>query len=520
MSLPQNPPERSPQDGAATAHRTASASTDRLARGDVLVIGLLMVSTFIVLLNEMLLGVALPTLIQDLDISATTGQWLTTGYLLILAVLIPATGFVMRKFHLRTIFLTSMSLFALGTALAAVAPGFGLLLTGRVIQAVGTAVFLPLLMTTTMRLVPAARQGRVMALVVVVTAAAPAVGPAISGLVLSQLGWRWLFIAMLPITLVGLAVGAAKLRNITTPEPVRLDLLSLALSAVGFGALVFGLATIGESLSGHTVVSPWIPLGVGVFGVALFVLRQRRLQRDEAALLDMRIFAVPSFAMPALVTFALTMTAFGTAVIFPLLLNNVRGLSSLEIGMFLVPGGVTIAVISAIGGRVYDRVGPRPLVTPGAVIVAASLWFLSQTSATTSTWTLLGAYIVMIVGQALMWSPLTTAALSALPEHLYPHGSAAFGAIQQLGGAAGAAVLISAYTLGSDAGDTGALDVNQSVSAAGAAFTAAAVIATLSAVISLTVRRARAVATYPEGFDAALPVTEGGGLPECATTRD
>ncbi|VXC26097.1 DHA2 family efflux MFS transporter permease subunit [Nocardioides sp. AX2bis] len=510
MSTPSSPADTRREDRVPASAGTAVAATDRLPRADVLVIGLLMVSTFIVLLNEMLLGVALPTLIQDLDISATTGQWLTTGYLLILAVLIPATGFVMRKFHLRTIYLTSMSLFALGTAMAAVAPGFGLLFTGRVVQAIGTAVFLPLLMSTTMRLVPAARQGSVMALVVVVTAAAPAVGPAISGLVLSQLGWRWLFIAMLPIALAGLALGAAKLRNITTPEPVRLDLLSLALSALGFGALVFGLASIGESLSGHTVVSPWIPLVVGVLGVAAFVLRQRQLQRDAAALLDMRIFAVRGFAVPALAMLALTMTAFGTAVIFPLLLNNVRGLSSLEIGLFLVPGGVTIAVMSAIGGRIYDRVGPRPLVTPGAVIVAASLWFLSQVSATTSTWTLLAAYILMFVGQALMWSPLTTAALSALPEHLYPHGSAAFGAIQQLGGAAGAAVLISAYTLGSDTADTGALDLDQSVSAAGAAFTAAAVIATVSILVTLAVRRTRSPATHHEGFGTAVTVAEGG----------
>ncbi|KQT93467.1 hypothetical protein ASG49_00080 [Marmoricola sp. Leaf446] len=482
MSLHDTPTDERRGQGAAVVE-------DRLPRADVVVIALLMVSTFIVLLNEMLLGVALPTLIEDLDISATTGQWLTTGYLLILAVLIPATGFVMRKFHLRTIFLTSMSLFALGTALAAVAPAFGLLMTGRVVQAIGTAVFLPLLMTTTMRLVPPARQGSVMAFVVVVTAAAPAVGPAISGLVLSQLGWRWLFIAMLPIAVLGLVLGAAMLRNITTPEPVRLDLFSLALSALGFGALVFGLASIGESLSGHTLVSPWIPLVVGVLGVAAFVLRQRQLQRDDDALLDTRIFAVPAFAVPALGMLALTMTAFGTAVIFPLLLSNVRGLSSLEIGLFLVPGGVTIAVVSAIGGRFYDRFGPRPLVTPGAVIVAASLWFLTQTSATTSTWTLLVAYVVMIVGQALMWSPLTTAALSSLPEHLYPHGSAAFGAIQQLGGAAGAAVLISAYTLGSGTSNTGALDVASSVSAASAAFAAAAVIATVSALISLGVRR-------------------------------
>jgi MFS transporter, DHA2 family, lincomycin resistance protein len=470
-----------------------------------MMIGLLMGSTFVVLLNEMLLGVALPTLIEDLQITAATGQWLTTGYLLTLAVLIPATGFAMRKFHMRTIFLTSMSLFTVGTALAALAPGFGVLFAGRLVQAAGTAVFLPLLMTTVMRLVPEGRRGQVMAFVVVVTAAAPALGPAVAGLVLSQLSWRWLFILMLPIALISLALGAAKLRNITTPEPVRLDALSLLLSAVGFGALVYGLASIGESLSGHTPVPPHLPLALGVVGIGAFAMRQRALQDHETLLLDVRIFAVRSFSVPLLVMLMLTMTAFGSGIVIPLVLTSVNGLSSLQVGLFLVPGGVAISVVSAIGGRIYDRVGPRPLVVPGALVVAVTLWFLSQVSATTSVWTLLSAYIVMIIGQALMWSPLTTAALSALPSARYTHGSAAFSAIQQLGGAAGTALLVSAYTFGAHADTSGTLDTAQAVDAAQAAFTAAAIIACVSVVASLFVRRAP-VADSPE---QAAPVDVG-----------
>lgn len=244
---------------------------EKLASGDVLVIGILMVSAFTVLLNEMLLGVALPTLISDLGITPTTGQWLTTGYLLTLAILIPATGFLLRRFNLRTVFIGSLSLFTLGTAIAAVAPGFGVLFTGRIIQAVGTAALVPLLMTTTMRLVPPHRRGRTMALVTGLTAVAPAVGPAVSGVVISQLSWRWLFILVLPVVLAALALGAAKLRNITSPEQVRLDVLSLVLSAIGFGALVYGLSTIGESASGHAPVPPYISIVIGLLALAVFV---------------------------------------------------------------------------------------------------------------------------------------------------------------------------------------------------------------------------------------------------------
>jgi DHA2 family lincomycin resistance protein-like MFS transporter len=500
VSSHRTDPTQAQQVGGAPA----TGSHDRLQPGDGLVIGLLMASTFIVLLNEMMLAVALPTLIDDLDITASTGQWLTTGYLLTLAVLIPTTGFVMRRFHLRTVYLVSMSLFVVGTALAAVAPGFGVLFAGRIVQAVGTAVFLPLLITTTMRLVPAGRQSQVMAFVVVVTAAAPALGPAAAGLVLSQLSWRWLFILMLPIGLVGLATGAAKLRNISTPEPVRLDVLSLVLSAVGFGALVYGLASIGESVSGHTPVPPVAPLLVGLVGIIAFVVRQLRLQANEMQLLDMRVFAIGSFTLPFLMMFVLTMTAFGQGVIIPLLLSNVHGLSPLQIGFFIVPGGVTIAVVSAIGGRVLERVGARMLAVPGAVIVATSLLLFSRADSDTSVGSLLAIYILMFVGQALMWSPLTTIAMASLPPHLYPHGSAAFSTVQQLGGAAGTAILVSAYTLGSDTASTGTLRITESVSASQAAFATATAIACISVVGTLFVKDRRHHETTAEQHAAVV----------------
>ncbi|WP_250293960.1 DHA2 family efflux MFS transporter permease subunit [Streptomyces atroolivaceus] len=485
----------SPDKTSAQAAADASPPTrhdDKLAAGDVLVIGILMVSAFTVLLNEMLLGVALPTLIVELGITPTTGQWLTTGYLLTLAILIPATGFLMRKFNLRTIFIGSMSLFTVGTAIAAVAPGFGVLFTGRIIQAVGTAALMPLLMATTMRLVPPHRRGRGMALVTGLTAVAPAFGPAVSGVVISQLSWRWLFLLVLPVVLAGLALGAARLRNITTPEPVTLDVLSLVLSAIAFGALVYGLSSIGESVSGHAPVPPYLPIIIGLVALAVFVRRQSVLQRSDNAFLDLRIFRTRSFTVPLLVMLVVALVGFGANMILPLVLTNVAGLTTFQIGLFLVPGGILIALVSVLGGRVYDRYGPRPLAVPGSIIWTGSLWFLSRADDNTGVPALLAAYLVMSASQALMWAPMTTAALSSLRAELYPHGSAAFNTAQQLAGGAGGAVLISAYTIGSHAQDAGVLDLAQSVSAAQAAFTTAAVIGCLAIIGTLCVRKAAA----------------------------
>ena len=466
-------------DAIKATQRAGSARTtsrEPLAPGDGLVLGLLMGSTFLVLLNEMLLGVALPTLISDLGITPSLGQWLTTSYLLTLAVLIPATGFVIRRFHLRTIFLVAMSLFVVGTAIAAAAPGFGILLTGRIVQAAGTAVFVPLLMTTTMRLVPQSRRGRIMALVTAVPAIAPALGPAISGLVLTFLPWRWLFILVLPLAVVALVAGAFRLKNITTPEPVTLDLLSLALSAIGFGALVYGLASIGESTSGHAPVSPVVPIVVGLVGIAAFAWRQVTLRRAGDPLLDLRIFRTRLFDVPLIAMLFIALNGFGIVLILPLFLDGALGLSTLQIGLFLVPGGAMISIVSAIGGRVYDRHGPRPLAIPGAIIWIASIWFLSTADESSSVWVLLVTYLVMTGSQAMMWAPMTTLALSSLSSDLYPHGTAAFSTAQQLAGAAGGAILVSAYTIGSKATHAGDLSVAQTVDAAQNALTVGAIL--------------------------------------------
>jgi DHA2 family lincomycin resistance protein-like MFS transporter len=471
-----------------------------------------MASTFVVFLNEMLLGVALPTLISDFGVSPSAGQWVTTGFLLTMAVLIPASSFVLRRFHMRTVFLVAMSLFIVGTAIAAAAPTFGVLVAGRVIQASGTAVFLPLLMTTTMRLVPVARRGRMMAITTAVPAVAPALGPALSGVVLSALSWRWLFILMLPVAVAALAMGAWKLRNVTTPEPVTLDLLSLALSALGFGGLVYGLSLIGEASAGHSAVSPYLPIAVGLVGLVAFVLRQIPLQRRDSAFLDMRIFARKSFAMPILAMVFVAGNGIGLLVVLPLVLTHVVGLSTLQLGLFLLPGGAAISIAAVLSGRVYDRFGPRPLLIPAAIVWLAVLWFLTGADEGTSVITLVVAWVVFTSAQAAMWATLTTSAMGALRAELLPHGSAAFATVQQLAGAAFGAVFISAYTIGSGARDASALSTAQAESAGHAAFLTAWVIGLVVLVGAFFVRRT----PDPSGDEAAAMVGPVGLEP---TTR-
>jgi DHA2 family lincomycin resistance protein-like MFS transporter len=462
----------------------SSAARERLSPSEVLTISVLVFSAFVALLSELVMGVALPQIMDDLEVTATTGQWLTTGYALTLAVIIPTTGYIMQRFQLRTIFIVSVGVFSLGTAIAAAAPGFELLLTGRIVQAVGTAVLVPLLLTTSIGLVAPPRRGQMMALVTAVTAVAPAVGPAFSGLVMAQLSWRWLFIIILPLTLLALIIGAVKMPNLTTPRRTRFDTLSLVLAAIGFGALVYGLASAGEAGGGHLSAASWIAIPLGVVGIAAFVWRQLRLQRHDAAMLDLRIFNRAAFARPVILFAFLVMGAFSLSTLIPLMLQESLGLGSLETGLLMVPGGATIAIVSVLVGRYYDRIGARGLAIPGALVVGAGWWFMTTFTENTSMWVVLATYVLICAGQAFAWVAIFTMSLGSLPSALAPHGSAALNTIQQLGGAAGLAVLIGVYS--ANTGGTNPASIAHGIHAA---FTVGAVIAVVAVVIALFLPR-------------------------------
>ncbi len=417
----QNPIVESPLDETALDKRNR------------LVIRLLLISAFVVILNETIMGVALPHLMEDLGIPASTAQWLTTAFLLTMAVVIPITGFLLQRFNTRSVFLAAMSLFSAGTLIAAVAPGFEILLVGRVVQASGTAIMMPLLFTTVMTLVPPAIRGRTMGNISIVISVAPAIGPTISGVILSVLDWRWMFILVLPIALGALALGAARVQNVTTPRKTRFDVLSVILSVFGFGGLVYGLSTVTAGLA---------PLAVGAVALVAFVLRQLALQKRDAALLDLRTFTSRTFSFAIAMIAISMMVLFGTIILLPIYMQDVLGLAPITTGLLLLPGGLLMGLLAPTVGRIYDRVGPTVLVVTGSTIVSAVLWCLTMLDENSAFGWVLAAHIVLSLGLALLFTPLFTSGLAALPATLYSHGSAMVGTIQQLAGAAGIALFV------------------------------------------------------------------------------
>lgn len=462
---------------------------DKLPAGVPKLIALLLLSTFLVILNETIMGVALPRLMVELDITASTGQWLTTAFMLTMAVVIPMTGSILDRFTTRTVFVAAASLFTTGTLLAAAAPGFGILLLGRIVQAAGTALLLPLLMTTVMTFVPESRRGRMMGLISIVIAVAPAIGPTVSGLILDSLGWRWMFIVMLPPALIALILGIVLVRNVSVTRAVRFDVLSMSLSAVAFGGLIFGLSSIGESSEGHALMPPAIPILLGVAALVGFVWRQIRLQRTDSALMDLRPFATRTFTTATVLVLISMGALFGTLILLPLYLQNVLALDTLETGLLLLPGGLVLGVMGPVVGRLFDRYGPRPLVIPGALALSSALWAMTTLDRDSAVQAVIAVHIALCAALSLMLTPLMTSALGSLPARLYSHGSAIVSTGQQLAGAAGTALCITLMSTGTAAALRDGLDpVAAQASGVHTAFLAAAALSVVAVIGSVFVK--------------------------------
>ncbi|WP_341854335.1 MFS transporter [Brachybacterium sp. GPGPB12] len=354
----------------------AAPPSAALSPRDRSVIVLLLISAFVVILNETILSVALPPIMDDLDLLETTAQWLTTGFMLTMAVVIPITGFLMGRFSTRQVFAIAMSTFTAGTLICAVSPAFLPPLLGRIVQASGTAIMMPPLMTTVMNLVPPSRHGQVMGNISIVISVAPALGPTLSGLILSFAPWRFLFVLVPPIAVAALAIGARRIENVSESDPKPADALSVPLSAVGFGPLVYGLTGIsggghggGEAPSGPPTTA-LVALAVGVVALALFVFAPAAARSAASGRsLDLRTFASRNFAVAVGLMVVMMGSMFGVVVLPPIFLQRVLELSTLSVGLMMLcravwrwvcwprsSGGCSTA---SHRGRCWCRASPR-----------------------------------------------------------------------------------------------------------------------------------------------------------------
>jgi DHA2 family lincomycin resistance protein-like MFS transporter len=417
----------------------ATAIPEQDTAPDYGVLRWLVAATFVVILNETIMINAIPRLMGDFQVDASAAQWLSTAFMLAMAVVIPITGWFLQRVTTRFAFGLAMTTFCTGTLLAALSWTFPVLLVARVVQASGTAVMMPLLMTTLMAVVPVHDRGRVMGNVTLAMSVAPALGPAVSGVVLQSLSWRWIFLVVLPIAGgIGL-LGLRRLRDVGVPVPGTVDWASVLISAIGFGSLVYGLSELGgpgERATAYTF------LAVGAVGIAVFVWRQLALQREDKPLLDLRTLRLPVFSISLGAMSVAFMAMLGSMILLQLYLQGVRGMTPLATGLLVMPGGLAMGLLGPRVGRVYDTYGSRVLVLPGAVGLLAAMTLLAFLGAHTPVWQILVVHVVLMISLAALFTPLFTMGLGVLPPHLYSHGSSLLGTLQQVAGATGTALVV------------------------------------------------------------------------------
>ncbi|URN95439.1 MAG: DHA2 family efflux MFS transporter permease subunit [Candidatus Pristimantibacillus lignocellulolyticus] len=402
----------------------------------------LIIGAFFSILNETLLSNAIPQLVIELNVTASTLQWLSTGYMLVVAVLIPASALLVQWFTTRQVFLGAMTLFTIGTIVCGIAPGFSVLLIGRLLQALGTGLMMPVLMNTILLLYPPEKRGGAMGTIGLVIMFAPAIGPTLSGIILDSLEWRWLFFIVLPFALFSIIFAFIYLKNLSQPTKPRVDVISILLSTIGFGGIVYGFSS---SYKGWDQLEVYGMIGVGLIALLLFVIRQLKLKEP---LLDLRAFKFPMFTLTTILLIIMMMTMFSTMALLPFLFQGALGLTVYASGLIMLPGSLLNGLISPITGKLFDKFGPRALMVPGTVVLAIVMWFFTQVSADTSKTTFIILHICLMVAISMIMMPAQTNGLNQLPPRYYPHGTAILNTLSQVAGAIGFAFFISIMSAG------------------------------------------------------------------------
>lgn len=407
--------------------------TDRLDPG---LVALLLAALFAVL-NETSVNIALSNFSEIFHVSVSTTQWLTSGFLLVMTVVLPTTAFIMQSFTTRQIFFTSMSLVGCGAIIAGAAPVFWVLLFGRLIQAAGTCVLIALLNNSILILTPPHKRGTALGLSGLVVSFSPAIAPTLSGLIMQQLNWRFIFWGLIPFYLIVAVLAYMNLKNISATSKQKLDWLSVLLSIVAFGGIVRGISSVGVTGS---YISALMPLLIGIAGLALFAWRQMRIEKP---LLELRVLKYPMFTLGIIMVAFCLMTLFGVVVLVPIFLQGVYGLSIFVTGLAMLPGGLLNGLASPISGHIYDKVGPKPLIIPGVILMAATSWLLSMVSSSTNIGLFIAMHCCILISIAFVMPSSQTNGLNQLPPPLYPHGIAVMSTVMQLAGALGTATYVS-----------------------------------------------------------------------------
>ncbi|MEC4273718.1 MDR family MFS transporter [Adlercreutzia sp. R25] len=404
-------------------------------------VGVLLTGTLLAVLNLTMLSPALPAIMADLGVDATTAQWLTSVYALVEAVIIPLSAYLVGRFTTRQLFVTSLSVFTVGSFLAAIAPNFWALLLGRILQAACTGAVMPMVFTVILLVFPREKRGTAMGVIGLIIGFAPAVGPSLSGLLVDSVGWRALFAIVTTLGVVVVVLAFFLLRNYGNFARTTFDKLSVALSTVGLVCLLYGLSTFASTSNMALTLAL---IAVGIVLVALYVRRQLKLPEP---MLNVRILKTRPYATAACVIIIVQASLLGTEVITPLYIQGTLGFTATMSGVAMLPGAVIGAFTGLLSGRLFDRFGVRKVAVPGVIVAALGASGLARLGIDANFITVVLTYTTLVIGLQFTMTPLNTWGVNSLDNRVIQHAQGLSNTMNQVAGSFGTAVLVSVSAL-------------------------------------------------------------------------
>lgn len=401
----------------------------------------LLIGAFCTILNQTILSTAFPALMKAFDISTSTVQWLTTGFLMVNGIMIPISAYLSSRFNTKRLFIIAMTVFEIGTILSWLAPSFAALLTGRLIQAVGVGINMPLMQNIMLTIYPPEKRGAAMGINGLVIGLAPAIGPTLSGWVIDNYSWRWLFGMIVPIAALVIIASFVLVKNVIPNRRPKLDWLSVIISTLGFGSMLYGFSSVGDK--GWTDPVVLATIVIGAILVVFLVLRQNKL--DEP-FLEFKVFKSGEFTLATILSSIVMMAMVGVELVIPLYLQIIHGMSAFHSGLTLLFGALFMGIMSPITGNLFDRHGAKRLAVTGMFILTVGTLPFSFITRDTPTIYIVFLYAVRMFGISMVMMPVTTAGMNSLPFNLISHGTAVNNTLRQVATSVGTAIMISVLT--------------------------------------------------------------------------
>ncbi|HGO3418373.1 TPA: DHA2 family efflux MFS transporter permease subunit [Staphylococcus aureus] len=410
-----------------------------VSRGKIL--AALLFGMFIAILNQTLLNVALPKINTEFNISASTGQWLMTGFMLVNGILIPITAYLFNKYSYRKLFLVALVLFTIGSLICAISMNFPIMMVGRVLQAIGAGVLMPLGSIVIITIYPPEKRGAAMGTMGIAMILAPAIGPTLSGYIVQNYHWNVMFYGMFIIGIIAILIGFVWFKLYQYTTNLKADIPGIIFSTIGFGALLYGFSEAGNKGWGSVEIETMF--AIGIIFIILFVIRELRM---KSPMLNLEVLKFPTFTLTTIINMVVMLSLYGGMILLPIYLQNLRGFSALDSGLLLLPGSLIMGLLGPFAGKLLDTIGLKPLAIFGIAVMTYATWELTKLNMDTPYMTIMGIYVLRSFGMAFIMMPMVTAAINALPGRLASHGNAFLNTMRQLAGSIGTAILVTVMT--------------------------------------------------------------------------